>query len=165
MALAMAVIHRPWKTKCRGIELVPSLAAAADDHLQTARTVLGNPAVAAINTEGKDDCSTRVTPSAIMIDHSKKAGRGGLRGGIVKKGGGGGSAKAATVGLNALELEALIEGLLRQPLPLSESPQRVGRPPWGGYESNKRGPAENSLRSATAEEIASWLVRELGHRR
>lgn len=149
--------------KCRGIELVQGLADAAADHLQTAKTFLATPRAPAHNVVSTNDvmdaalAGERATPVAARASLGKeKLGQGGGGGRKGKKSSG---SKALNQGLNACDLEALIAELLsRQP-----SASHAG----GGRETgrNVTATAARDLREASAEEIASWLVREMGHRR
>lgn len=79
-----------------------------------------------------------------------RGGRGGKRGGVLKKGSGG--AKMAHAGLRAPELETLIV-------------ENLQRRRGFGDEADEPGNGNGNSVWATAEEIASWLVHDLGHRR
>lgn len=82
------------------------------------------------------------------------------------QGGGGGrkgkktsGSKGLNQGLSACDLEGLIAELLsRQPSALHAGGERE-------TSRNVAATAAGDLREASAEEIASWLVREMGHRR
>lgn len=155
--------HRREKTtKCRGIELVQGLADAAVDHLQTAKTFLSNPRVPLDNTDSANT-NTEVTlpgegSTAVVVGAPRgieKLGRGSGGGRKGKKA----PCKAANQGLSAVDLEALIAGLLsRQPLLPQALCIEAG-------ETGGDGATARDVREATAEEVASWLVRDLGHRR
>lgn len=69
------------------------------------------------------------------------------------------SCKAANQGLSAVGLEALIADLLSQQPLLPQAPCVEAGDPGGA------GATTRSVRESTAEEVASRLVRELGHRR
>lgn len=150
-------------TKCRGIELVQGLADAAVDHLQTAKAFLSGPRVPPDNT---GPTSSTGVALALTGEGSTALGAGApCATDKLGRGGGGGRkgkktpCKAANQGLSAVDLEALIADLLsRQP----SSPQAlcVEEGETGG-----NGATAFGVREATAEEVASRLVRELGHRR
>lgn len=79
-------------------------------------------------------------------------------GGGIRKGRKAPSNKAAKQqGLSAGDLEGLITELLSRKI-LSPKPSGAG-------ETSRDGGAGRGGREATAEEIASWLVKEVGHRR
>lgn len=106
-----------------------------------ARTLLAKPNAAVTRNEihiaARGESSAAVVPA--------RRGRGGS---ILKKGSGG--AKMASVGLEATELEALI----------AENFQRRR-----GIRDEANSPGNGNSVWASAEEIASWLVHDLGHRR
>lgn len=157
--------------KCRGIELIEGLNDAAKNHLRTAVTFLGNPSghkditnastdmkePAPVNsntptdsTVGASSGSISGAQNSVVKLHHRGAGRGGKRASTQ-------SNKAASQGLSAAELEVLIADLL-------------SREPWAPSLSTAEGGGNSSaagrgVQEVTAEEIASWLVRELGHRR
>ncbi len=138
--------------KCRGIELVRGLAEAAADHLRTAKAFLANPRApsdTATSTTGE-------TPSAVVAGARHGVENVVTGGGGVRKGRKAPSNKAAQQGLSAADLEGLIAELLSRKLLLQE--------PEAG-ETNGDGKAARGGREASAEEIASWLVKEVGHRR
>lgn len=106
-----------------------------------ARTLLANPNAAAARNE--IHIASRGEISAAVV--RTRRGRGG---GVLKKGSGG--AKMASAGLGAPELEALIvENFERR----------------RGVRDEANAPGNGDSVWATAEEIASWLVHDLGHRR
>ena len=106
-----------------------------------ARTLLAKPNAAAARTE--IHIAARGESSAAVVD--ARRGRGG---GVLKKGSGG--SKMTSAGLGAPELEALIV----------ENFQRRR-----GVGNQANAPGNGNSVWATAEEIASWLVHDLGHRR
>lgn len=163
---------------------------AAADHLQTAKTFLSEPRPTsygiASSAQGNADntlstkgiaAKTGVSPVSILVSHRIERlhsgrGGGGSKGGVRGwgKGGGGGNGKApgskaaSSRGLSAVNLEGLVADLLsRQPRPLPPprppQPLEVTGAGTGGDATARVEP------EATAEEVASWLVRELGHRR
>ncbi|CAM9865234.1 unnamed protein product [Ectocarpus sp. 12 AP-2014] len=162
-AVLTAACGFPELLKCRGIELVQGLADAAADHLQTAKTFLATPRAPAHNMVSTNDvmdaalAGERTTPGASRASFGKeKLGQGGNGGRKGKKTSG---SKALNQGLNACDLEALIAELLNRQASASHAggERETGR--------NATATAARDLRGASAEEIASWLVREMGHRR
>lgn len=182
-----------YNTQCLGIELVQGLVEAAADHLRTANTFLSEPrptsgstASAQGNTENTLSTNgiagrpeTGASPVSSLGVHrgerlhrdvggggggGKGGGRGGGRGGGGKNGKAPGSKTASNRGLSAADLEGLVADLLsRQPRPLQ--PPRSPQPLEGTVAEKDCDASARGEREATAEEIASWLVRELGHRR
>lgn len=141
--------------KCRGIELVRGLAEAAADHLRTAKAFLANPRVPPDTTNS----TTGAIPSAVVASalHSVEkvvSGGGGVRTGRKAP-----SNKAAPQGLSAVDLESLIAELLSRKKLLLQEPE-AGEISGDGVAVAARGGRE-----ASAEEVASWLVKEVGHRR
>lgn len=128
------------------------LADAAADHLQTAKTFLGSPQAPLDGTA----VSTKAAGGA-QPGEASAAGVAGASPGSEKPrtGGAGGRrgtrqapCKAANQGLSAVDLEALIAELVR-----------------GAGRAVGDGVTARVAMEATAEEVASWLVRDLGHRR
>jgi len=78
-------------------------------------------------------------------------------GGGVRKGRKAPSNKAAQQGLSAVDLESLIAELLSRKLFLPREPD--------SGETSRDGVAARGGLEATAEEVASWVVKEVGHRR
>ncbi|CAM9436613.1 unnamed protein product [Ectocarpus fasciculatus] len=162
-AVLTAACGFPEFVKCRGIELVQGLADAAADHLQTAKTFLAKPrapahtVVSANDVTGETLTGERATPVSARASLGK--GKLGQAGGGGRKGKKPSGSKALNQGLSACDLEALIAELLsRQPSALHAGGERK-------TVRNVTATAAGDLREATAEEIASWLVREMGHRR
>eukprot|EP00752_Nemacystus_decipiens_P002241 g2124.t2 len=146
---------------CRGIELVQGLADAAADHLQTAKAILANPRALsdenAVLTEAAGGAISGGGSTAGVASASPSTDNRGRGGGGIRRGGRQTLCKAAHQGLSAVQLETLIADLVsREQL----SPQAKGAGRTDGD-----GKAERVALETTAEEIASWLVRELGHRR
>ncbi|CAM9374606.1 unnamed protein product, partial [Laminaria digitata] len=164
----------PEFSKCLGIELVQGLVEAAADHLRTANTFLSEPrptsgstASAQGNTENTlstNGIAGRPETGASPVSSLGGGGRGGGRGGGGKNGKAPGSKAASNRGLSAADLEGLVADLLsRQPRPLQ--PPRSPKPLEGTGAEKDCDATARGEQEATAEEIASWLVRELGHRR
>lgn len=129
------------------------LADAAADHLQTAKTFLANPQASSDGTA----VSTAAGSAAGVAGASPSTDKLGRGGGGVRRGRKQALCKAANQGLNAVDLEALIADLVsRESLP----PQTKGDGRASAY-----GVAASGVLEATAEEVASWLVQDLGHRR
>lgn len=145
------------KTQCRGIELVQGLADAADDHLETAKIFLASPEASSDSTlftnatgealpdEGSPAVVAGATPSTEDL----------VRG--VRRGRRQAPRKAANQGISAVDLEALIAELL--------SRQSLLRQAKGAGKASGGAVTARIMLEATAEEVASWLVQELGHRR
>lgn len=136
------------------------LADAAADHLQTAKTFLANPQASPSDTVFLKD-TRRTRPGegsmAVVAGASPGTGHPGRGGGGARRGRRQAPCKAANHGLSAVNLEALIADLVsRQSLP---------RPAQGAGRAGRDGMAARGVLEATAEEVASWLVQELGHRR
>lgn len=136
------------------------LANAAADHLKTAKAFFATPPASSDATG-----STKATGGALVGEGStsvvadascstENLGRGG-RG--VRRGRKQVPCRAANQGLSAVDLEALIADLVsRKSLP--PHAEEAGGPSGDGA-------AARVVLEATAEEVASWLVQELGHRR
>lgn len=141
--------------QCRGIELVQGLADAASDHLHAVRGLLANPHPPDIldPTNVRVDVSRSSHDSADEAHSSFVPCRGTGEAGRKKASNG----KAFNKGLSAAALEALIAEQLGKRCSVS------GELNGGG----ERLDAEDAVngQEASAEEIASCLVRELGHRR
>lgn len=128
--------------KCRGIELVPGLADAAANHLATAKDLLASPPAPVADVASSSsaaDSKLRGEKILPLPGVSRKV-FGADRTGKATSG-----SKGSKQGLSGCDLEALIADLLVRHSASSGS--RGGGP------------------EATAEDIAAWLVRELGHRR
>lgn len=155
--------HVIFDEKCRGIELVQGLADAACDHLQTVKIFLA---------KSRHDTPNAVHPKLKTNSAAEVAGTppvqrsGGVVDGKLRLGDRGGGKRgsrekaAAKEGLTALELEALVADLLSL-RPCESQPPGVLDGEGGGNVTA----TSSGMRQATAEEVASLLVRELGHRR
>lgn len=166
------------------------MAEAAADHLRTAKTFLSEPRPTSQDTaysaqgNANNTLSTKgiaaetgTSPAPSLGGHrderlhrgaggggSKGGGRGGGRGAGGRNGKAPGSKAANSRGLSAADLERLVADLLsRQPRPLP--PPRPPQPLKATGMGNGGDATARDEPEATAEEVASWLVRELGHRR
>lgn len=168
--------HATCNKQCLGIELVQGLVEAAAHHLRTAETFLSEPrptlpgTASALSNTDNSPLSTKATaeetgasPLGAHRDgsHHRRGGGnksgGGGRGGDGRNGKASSGKAASSRGLSAADLEELIADLLsRQPLEVTGA--------GTGGDCNDEGTARGG-REATAEEVASWVVRELGHRR
>lgn len=165
---------------------------AATDHLRTAKSFLSEPRPTSHGTahsaQGNADdtlstkdiaAETGTSPASSLGGHrderlhrgaggggSKGGGRGGGRGAGGRNGKVPGSKASNSRGLSAADLEGLVADLLsRQPRPLPLPPPRPPQPLEATGMGNGGDATARGEQEATAEEVASWLVRELGHRR
>ncbi|CAM9305759.1 unnamed protein product, partial [Hapterophycus canaliculatus] len=132
----------PEFSKCRGIELVPGLANAAANHLSAAKNLLDAPQTPVTSVASANGTEAKLPSekwTALLPGVSRKVCS------AERTGKNTSTSKGTNQGLSACDLEALIAHLLVRNSALLVS--RGDRP------------------EATAEEIAAWLVRELGHRR
>ncbi|CAM9263907.1 unnamed protein product [Scytosiphon promiscuus] len=158
--LAAACGFPEFSKYCMCIELVPGLADAAAEHLSAAKTLLASlqapvadvaPTMSTTATKLRSDMSTApvLGPLRKVCQLKKAVGKTPR-------------SKAASQGLSAGDLEALIAELLVRHASLS--PLQVV-----GARSSRHGDdvavSPGSRPAATAEEVAAWLVRQLGHRR
>lgn len=138
------------------------LADAAADHLQTAKAFLATPQAPSDGDAALSKAAGGALPGggstvgvagASPTAENLGKGGGGVRRGSRRQA----PCKAANQGLSAVDLEALIADLVSRESPPPQA-KRAGRAGGDGV-------AARVVLEATAEEVASWLVRDLGHRR
>lgn len=136
------------------------LADAAAENLQTAKTFLATRRASSDNTfctKATGGALPGKGSTAVVAGASPSTENLGRSGGGARRERGQAPCKAANRGISAVDLEALIADLLSRQSPLPQA-KGAGRASGDGI-------AAGVVLEATAEEVASWLVRELGHRR